>query len=436
MIDHMTPPITDTDNIPTFAVHDGALHVQASGWDIEFQWSPEPLARERSTNTQVWQACWPEFRLIRPIAAAHDHELTSLDMQAPTNQATVALQKATAFTDFRTMVGEKVAVLAERFRSHQWPLLVLLHEQPLAHDLAANNPVLAYCLAHNSDFRDTAPDVAARLAILHAVHKQRAILDWLGFPATEAMVRLLRKIGPEAASPMELRILRNRLKDDPSVIKLLAHVPCINAGVLGLIINPSLTPLITPKLLLEVAHNDQDFDLGHTPDRLFGSLALLRNVAQPLPTRPFTSLAQIDHFETECDNVYRAELERRDTELADWRKQNKRTAKRTTVSRVRPFPPPPISGIPGIVPLTTAGDVRTEGVAQTNCVGRYVSLVRGGQYYIYRVETPQDRATLAIVRGPDGDWRRADLKGPHNQKVHKSTVVFVESWLAQYRLSV
>jgi len=88
-----------------------------------------------------------------------------------------------------------------------------------------------------------------------------------------------------------------------------------------------------------------------------------------------------------------------------------------------------------ILAITSEAELDKEGRAQNNCVGGYAFVVKTGGYYVYRVLKPQ-RATLAIIRGPDGCWRRGDLKLHANAAPHPSTARHVDHWLSRHSLSV
>jgi hypothetical protein len=79
--------------------------------------------------------------------------------------------------------------------------------------------------------------------------------------------------------------------------------------------------------------------------------------------------------------------------------------------------------------------LRAEGKEQNNCVGSYTRKVKSGATYIYKVLNPE-RATLAIVVGADGFWRRAELECAGNQPVSGMTEAKVDEWLATHSLSV
>ena len=127
-------------------------------------------------------------------------------------------------------VPESVLSCLSRFPSHHWSLLEFSHNHPHFLDLLKANPVLAFVLAANADFRSTTPESAAKRAAGFAARKQRDICGLLGFPGTDATVRFLKRIEPEAANVSLLRMLRSSLPLAAATAKVVAHLDRINAG--------------------------------------------------------------------------------------------------------------------------------------------------------------------------------------------------------------
>jgi hypothetical protein len=417
---------------------------------MRIRWRPKPLAEEVVPGARRWRVFWPEFRLIRPYGPVRKQAVYTLDLHVDEAGQEVIDQKAKAFAALRNEIPEEIARVAEPFGSHQWALMVLLHEQPRAMDLAAGNPVLAYALANSDQLRGTRPEAAAIQALWYCNRKQRALLEWLGFPGSEALVRLVRKIPPESASPSVLRRLKNAVVADKRVLELLTHLRVVNVAVLELVTNQRLLDLVTPKLLLQVSAQDDTPGEPSAGDMILGSLTILHDIAPRRAIAPFTSVEQVRRFQEETDAEYQAHLRRQDEakqeaqrvaeeerrrqrEEAQARRRRQREW-RAEVAR-RPYPDPPVPGTRDIIPLTSAEQLQIEGAEQCNCVASYAWRVLQGGTYIYRVMAPE-RATLAIVRGADGCWRRSELKAKSNRKARTSTVALVDRWLTRYCVSV
>lgn len=431
-----------------FLFANGVLEIRAPLGDMRIRWRPDPLAEELPVAARAWRPFAPEFRLLSLTpdtlhAAAIPEAFAASDVSAM--EAKVA-----AFAAFHREIPDRILQAVGRFQSHQWLLMVLLHRQPAVFDLVKVNPVLAYCLANNDQFRGTKSAVSLLLALGHSRQKQRTLLEWLGFPGSEAMARIVRRIVPEAVSPSLLRRLRNATQAEPAIVAQLAHVPTLNAGALELVLNPFLRPLVAPRLLLTVAGLAEERCFAQTADQLATALALQREMNEPPPEAPFTTHGQIARFQERMDEAYqdwprRQEAARQREEQRQQADRARRLANRERPPELpprrvmpvvrRPIPPPPVPGTPHIVPITTAQALYEEGELQANCVASYLPNVVDGFCYIYRVTAPE-RATLSIVPTSDGGWRRSELKGRGNRKVRPITRQTVDWWLYQHRLSV
>ncbi len=450
-------------NLPTFEFTDGVLSIDTKLIRMRLRWRPVPLAEELFPGARRWRPCWPEFRLLRPVGERNRNRFDR-DIPLTDGDDGAAAAKAAAFTAFRDELPGGLVSIVEPFSSHQWALLVFLHKDPRAIDLARSNPVLAHALASSDLFRGTPPDVAATQALWHQRDKQRHILAWLGFPDAESVVRLIRRISVESASPPMLRRLRNALNADARVMELLVHLPVIDADIMEMVTHGRLLDYITPDLLRELTAESRRVSDLSVGDILLEALSLQTMVAPGRTIRPFRRIEQIERFSREMHGEYqalqdrraearrelarRAELRRlelreqrrtarqaRDAQLVAQREANARRQVRQNEIRRRPFPAPPIPGTPDIDPITSEEQLKAEGRLQTNCVGTYGPLVKGGSLYIYRVIAPE-RATLAIRRTADGCWRRSELKARANRRVRPATARAVDAWLARYRVSV
>lgn len=92
------------------------------------------------------------------------------------------------------------------------------------------------------------------------------------------------------------------------------------------------------------------------------------------------------------------------------------------------YPPPPLLGTPGIIPITNSKDLVLEGKTQHLCVGSYHRAICGGRYYVYRIMKPE-RATLGLRIGYYGTLQIEQLKLSYNQPPSPETWIQVEDWL-------
>ena len=412
-----------------FGFKDSELAIKTETASYRIKAWPEPSARKLGKDGN-WKEFRPEFRLIRPPikssgSAAGDRSAAPSGREI--QSADTHNRKQRAFSSFRSQLPQNIAAAIEEFGSHQWNLLDLLSKEKAAQELAENNPILAWCLANNDQFRRFRLASSPAVRALPVVNRrQAAITQWLGFPASDSMVRLMRKILPKSITPLDARLLR-QVVTDPRAARLLAHLRSINAGVLGLVCNFKLLPAVTPSLLIEVAGEEEEMDRQPTADLLIDALYLMTIAQIHLRIPEFGSIRAIREFH---ESVV-AESQRKREEIRAKAREKKR--KKNTAPR--PFPEPPVPGTTDILPLTSEEELKKEGLQQRNCVGSFVRRVKSGNIYIYKVLRPQ-RATLAITLGPDGFWRRSEMLLARNRPAAWSAKVVVDRWLGQYSLSI
>jgi len=354
------------------------------GWE-------EPLAVSKSEG--AWEPFVPEFRLIAPYRRAAKPSAKKVakttESSEPNNQFEFGLfgadapamprpgkplplaeQRKKAFDAFRFSLPKEIARVLEPFRSHQWPLLVLLAHDKKVMDLATANPVLAYAVA---DWYARYPQSRLEFGGM----PQRNLLKLLKLPDSAALVKLFRKIPPESVDHRLWKPLLHALgKPDGTSSKLLAHVPTINLGVIELILTPRVRPVLTPTLLEEVAADPNEKYRGRVVAMICDTLAMQDELGEGRPLTSLTSVARIQQLHANLSADFQ--------KLESLRKAH------------GPLPLPPLPGIKGhIIPLQTQTELVAEGRDQKNCVASYTADVVAGNCYIYRV-LHLCRATLCI----------------------------------------
>lgn len=333
----------------------------------------------------------------------------------------------------------------EPFNCYQWPLMRLLKRSIPARDLVKSNPVLAYALACNEQFcPSTGPEITMTRANRYSRRKQREILGWLGFPDTEAMVRVIRKIPLAIVYPGLIRKLR-QCAAFPEILKLFAHLPALNTGVLFLASNPEMAPLMTSKLLLEVLEAPEEQMAAPTADLLHEVITAETKFGFPDRLHPFQSRRSIEERHAHIallqqeynERVAREEELKRLDEAAKARRALERASTEKRRLKALMFPPPPIPGTPNIVPLKSFPELVEESAAQANCVGRggtYADRVVKGELYIYQVLAPV-RHTLSIVKR-GGCWQISELQIYKNKGFSEDTRIAVQNWLNMNQMSL
>jgi hypothetical protein len=248
-------------------------------------------------------------------------------------------------------------------------------------DLSHSNPALLFALASNWAFHKPAVQWPVRAARSLINRKQRVILKWLGFPATESVRRLLAKISPDALTVPRLLWLREHLPD-PACLVLLQHLPRINDIVLRLVTSKRVRPHLTPRLLLDLCVIEpQDYPLFQQAPKelLYDTMRMCEAVNWERCPVLFRSLEALKALHRDLG----------------WRiAWVLRMRKGVSYKRL---PLPPFPGTEWIRPLKTVEAIAREGWEQEHCAASYISRVAEGHQYLYCVLKPL-RGTLAISR--------------------------------------
>lgn len=382
-----------TNGEPPVRFVDGVLWMRAGlrvtrieAWPSLRAWSrPRPGATEREHRPRI------DFLSLHRLA---------LGPERPDESSLWAWVRLVA--SIPLAVRDRVAA----YRSGHWRLLQLVGHVPPALDLF-DNPALAFLVAHASRFR---PRSAIDLSILVA-GRRRAILGALGFPAVEAMVRLLGRLPPAAIDLSRLLGLREALREDPEWLRWLPHLVRAGTSAIDMVSDRRLRPALTRELVQAIA-----------------------GIADPAAAAVYVRLAR-DTVEMAARPEARQVEEPpapRVRGLGALRRAHDRLAARVTrVERMRgsaPLPDPPVAGTEAIQPLTSTGDLLDEGEQQHNCVGSYALCVRSGTFYVYRMLQPE-RATLSIVC-IGGSWLIDDLRTKRNRAASDGAWQAARDWLA------
>lgn len=441
-----------------FACDGGILTVATPRAEMRLRWGPRPLAEQRLAGGH-WHAFIPTFRLLAPAD----------DMRGASDPAVA--RKHAALLAFRESIPEELAAPVEPFRSHQWPLLCLLQASKPARDLVAGNPVLAFAVAANHEVRRTPSAVAADHAVRHCHQRQREIARWLGYPESEAMVRLFRKVPLDLAGPTLLRRLCGAAAS-PEGLRMLGHLPELNMGVLHLLGQKALASLVTWQLVRDVAASPDERETALTGDVLVDAMGMLGEMLAIGSPSPFNSVRQVAAFREAVLREYQRRADHTPAERLRVRGHNvgwvqlprpapiqpARPAPRAPRARGAPrpavpprisaarssgplpsaFPAPPFPDTEHIRALRSTAELANEGIAQHNCVGRpglYAPHVRAGQCYIYKVLAPE-RATLSLVRRTSDAWTIGELKAAYNTVAKGETWRAVRQWLDGHQVSL
>lgn len=300
---------------------------------------------------------------------------------------------ATFFAPLPSVALDTLMPLVER----QWNVFSLLARCPGAMDLAVSNPALCFALASCWAFHQPAPAHPLREVRRMVRKKQKDILGWLGFPATESARRILARVSLADVTVSRLFNLRRALGNQV-LSRTLAHLPRLPGFVLDVVGTPWLEPLMKPAFLHEVVSGTRVFSDQDLMTFLKDTMWMSRQQERPL-VNGFASVRQLIRVHDELAGGHQGYI--------------------AMEHMPETLPPPPFDGTEDIVPLSTPADVIREGREMNNCCASYLAAIAQGHRYLYRVEAPV-RATLEIVR--EGmRWVPGQLMKEGNQPVEQAT---------------
>lgn len=320
-----------------------------------------------------------------------------------------ARQKAAAYRAFLDSIPSDLLHAVTPFPDRNFHLLALGTRSREAMELIQDHPLLGYALSCHWIFHDPSVSKPMRAARSLARKKRRVILDWLGFPASDSMMRLLRRL--PASDCTAWRVLRLRqLVRDPNLVKLLSHCHTLTAREVDLLSTPGRAEYLTVTFVMELASLSPREAL-HRVRKLEDVERIALRLQRLVPSETYRSLAGLDRAHDQLAN-----------EFIDSRMR--------FFAAGSPFPPPPIPGTEAIAPILSEADLYAEGLELHHCVGSRGDRVRaGGREYYYQLLEPE-RGTICIRRETVGTgWRLDEARGARNRPLTAESLAVIHSWL-------
>lgn len=399
---------------PGHAFRNGKLYVFSdSSVEVLRPWGPGAGAWRREPPSG-WRGFYPDLRLdfMRRTTRDVERALERIELWMPFDGPSAdrwipsryIRYRADAYRAFLGEIPDMPRRLVSRLGAGHWQSLQLLNRcGAVAGDLLASNPALALAVAARGLFdRSLSRTRTARVLLRH---RQRAVAGRLGFPGTEAMARLLRKIPPEAATITRLLDLR-RAASDPATLCRLAHLRPLSSVVLRIATDPVLGRAVADGYLREVAATTRQAPPGATVWMLREVLELEERLGS-CRSQPFRTIAQLEARHAVIVGAL--------------------ASTPAALPAGQPFPPPPFSGASGIEPIGDTNGLVFEGHQMRHCVAAYARDALQGTRAFYRVLAPE-RATLSLLRTPEG-WKLGELRGPANTNVSPGTRRTVLAWI-------
>lgn len=371
-----------------------------------------------STGHQLRLRAWPF-----PAAWAHEGTLSQWAPIRPRIGLSAILeQSSSGHLVTRTAYGRLLETIPEHIRSavdgypeYAWSLLRLVFRAPRALQLVDDSPALAFAIACGDRLGQVSREEVWARGPTMLNEKRSEVLRWLGLPFSQSAVRIFSRVpvfacGTETLTKLSL-LLRS---EERRILRLLRHVPHVNADVVELLSAPELLERLTPTFLAEVSEM--------ATFRAYVA-ARLRWAARSYPTafagRTLPVIRSLQHFASVT-----SDLARRMPNVQQPEPMPPAAPGRALPGR---FPPPPVRGNDVVVAICSNEELFFESVHQRNCVNRFRVRILKGRAYIYKVMAPE-RCTLSIVRDEEG-WSIGELYQARNRPASPKTWSQVQKWL-------
>ena len=183
----------------------------------------------------------------------------SLDDKAPCawhsgHNVQFTRRESQAMAAYGAAIPPDVRRQLRKYPNRRWHLLNLFARCPGALELSNRNPALTYMLASNWIFHKPAVTQPIRSARNILRHTDIEILEWLGFPGTDDLLRMLSRIATPCLSTRVLQRLQESMKRGTLDFDLL-NIDRINTGVVQLATERMFHPHITTALMAEVGRD-------------------------------------------------------------------------------------------------------------------------------------------------------------------------------------
>lgn len=230
---------------PQISIEDVAVHYIADRADRFFRCQTEKVLSAKGCPATIIRDTESRFGYESLFDNTIDPVNWHLDNQE-------AIQKL--LNGFFESIPSDVATGVSPLVWNQWHFLKWARDYEPFNDLLRINPALALAVCHASRFVPLGGRKPKAFFMNLMQQKQRKIAAFLGFPDSEAVATILKRVSPDLLRVHELLILREILTHDKEFMKRLFHVQTINAAVMCLLYqSESVRESVTATFLSEVA---------------------------------------------------------------------------------------------------------------------------------------------------------------------------------------
>jgi len=307
--------------------------------------------------------------------------------------------------DWYLAIPESIRNSIHKYRHIDFALLYMMSHYRYAYELFISHPHLLWILLCEAKQNEWSEEKLVTIIGL----PRKDILAECGLPGTKASVRLLAKFNFDRYDMTAHAIIKSVFAL-PSYERLNHHHQAINFRLAKLMVRH---PILTRQTFIHSLKEDEwNSHISTTLNDIF---------------RLAGELEHMHIINDICDCKSNRDL----ITLHDWltRRLNQRTMNQNYRNKFNvDYPPPPLEGTDTIIPITNGLALIKEGEDQRNCVATYHNDIERGEYYVYKVLSPE-RATLGFTLAYGQTLRVEQLYLKLNKKTSKETMKAVLDWV-------
>ena len=298
--------------------------------------------------------------------------------------------------------------LIKTINSRQWHLLALFARcGKLAIELFKSTPALAWMLASSWAFKQKPVKNHFRSIrnLLESGKSQIEMLEWLDYPSTKSVIKLLRKVDMKDVDVSFFLNFKQVISDSQKVI-LIRHLPAIEPSLIRLLWKFKMN--FTFHFLID--YQNKTRIQQHRVKLLLSDFFPEKVVKW---NHKFTN-KDLDLFINHCEDF-------------DADESNHPSASQNRVFPWLPFNLP--DGFPEIEYIDTEDELFKESEEMHNCLHSYAERCCNGETQIFRMFYPE--RSVFSIRETDkrGYWELSEIKAVCNEGIAKQTICHLETWL-------
>jgi hypothetical protein len=311
---------------------------------------------------------------------------------------------------YHDALPKDVTNVLRRFRSMQCRLLHVINQCPESAEMAESAPILFWSAANMLGPSPSKDDVKK-------LYRRRrvSILDSLCGSASKSHLKFLSKICEFGYYRNDISILCYMLRDE-DFLKTVRHYRQLNWPVLKVFFRERyVMDLGCAKDCLSTENCRDAFRFLYKVCRDIRDIRMMsKMLGCENPDRKVFAMKSAFQIRKLHDSIARDLSKKEKASIIAHYGEN--------------FPPSPFQDTKDIEYISNVGDLLEEGLVMRHCVGEFVYQALRGDVFIYRVHAPE-RATMAVQRSTDGEFRIEQVNRYRNGKVSKETWDVLYRWI-------